>query len=76
MINVLKNIKKSFMITSKQQEFNKTVSNGFKETVILISSIDSKVDILTKRVSLIEDDHKIENLASSHELKWLNNKKG
>ena len=76
MINALKNIKKNFMITSKQQEFNKIVSNGFEKTIDLISAVDSKVDILTKRVSSIEDDHKIENLASSHELEWLNNKKG
>ena len=76
MINILKNIKKNFMITSKQKEFNKTVANAFEETTKLISAINSKIDILTKKVSSIEDDHKIENLLSSHELKWLNNKKG
>tara|TARA_R100001132_G_C3220023_1_gene59068 strand:+ start:321 stop:542 length:222 start_codon:yes stop_codon:yes gene_type:complete len=61
---------------SEQLEFNRTVSEGFKQVSNTISALGDTLNNIEKRLNKIENDHKIENLLSSHELEWLKNKKG
>ena len=39
----------------------------------MTSTLGDTLKDIKRRLDKIENDHKIENLASSHELKWLNN---
>jgi len=53
---------------SEQVEFNKTVSEGFKQVSNMTSALSDTLNNIKKRLNKIENDHKIENLLSSHEL--------
>lgn len=61
---------------SEQVEFNRTVSEGFKQVSNMTSALSDTLNNIKRRLDKIENDHKIENLLSSHELEWLKNKKG
>ena len=74
MVNFLSKLLKIY--PSEQLKFNKTVAEGFKEMSNMTSALGDTLKDIKRRLDKIENDHKIENLLSSHELEWLKNKKG